>query len=377
MTTDLLTVFIISMGGALFGQMVPSRGRNLWGKRRGNLLGLLISCTVVVLYAGLRSNIGDTFYYLHIYNLTEEAGAVMPVWGTKAYLFELFQYWLHNIGADKGAFVMITTIISTVPMFWVFYKYAYSFETAIFFFFTTGLYVASMNGIRQFFATGIILLGTKYLFSPKKTDFFKFLILILIASLIHSSAVFMIPVYFLCRQKAWSAPTFAVIGASVIGLIFVSQFMPSFLGMLEDTNYSSYATDGWFTQGVEKGTSIFRVAFNCIPMVLSIIFSKQLKRNGPIADILINLSVLHSAIFILALYNWIFARFAIYTYAFTIMLLSLIVVSCLREGKNKGILIILIIAYMIFFFKDSHSNMMNLYSTEFFTPNNNVWLSFL
>ena len=376
MPTDLVVVFCISMLGAFFGQAVPGRTKNALGKLKPNIFAFIIPTTVMVLYSGLRNNIGDTVYYVHTYHLLEEGGALMPKWGDKAYLFELLQYFLVKNGFEYSTFIMISSIATLIPFMLFFYNYSANYAFSVYIFFTMGIFVSTFNGIRQYIAVGLILLGSKYLFSPKKHDFWKLLVLIFIASLFHNSALIMIPVYFLCRRKAWSAPALISVTAGVAGLLFVSMFLPSFLTMLEDTSYSGYA-DGWFTDGTEQGTGIMRVAFNIMPTILAAMFSKQVRRFGPIADILINISLVHFAIYILALYNWIFARFAFYTYAYVVLLMALVFISVLRNGKYRFFAILLFIAYLIFFIIDARSQRMNWYASDFFTPNNNMWFSFL
>ena len=120
-----------------------------------------------------------------------------------------------------------------------------------------------------------------------------------------------------------------------------------------------------------------RVIFNCLPTMLAAVFSKQVRQLGPVADILINISLVHSAIFILASYNWIFARFAFYTYAFVILLMAMVFVSILRYNKYRFLAIILLIVYFAFFIIDARAQRMNWYASDFFEPNNNMWFSFL
>lgn len=376
MPTDLVVVFCISMIGAFFGQAVPGRQRNALGKLKPNILAFIIPALVMILYSGLRNNIGDTIYYVHTYHLIEEAGAVKPVWGQKAYLFEMLQYLFIKSGLEYSAFIMTSSIITIFSFMWLFYNFSANYALSVFLFFTMGIYVSTMNGIRQYIATGIILLGAKFLFSPKKADFWKLLPLILIASLFHSSAIIMIPIYFLCRRKAWSAPALISVFGGVAALLFVSMFLPSFLSILEDTSYSGYA-DGWFTDGQETGTGLIRVIFNCLPTILAAFFSKQIRQFGPVADILINISLVHSAIYILALYNWIFARFAFYTYAFVVLLMALVFVSVLRSGKYRFFAIALFTAYIVFFIIDARSQRMNRYASDFFIANNTKWFEFL
>ncbi len=376
MPTDLVVVFCISMLGAVFGQAVPGRKKNALGKFKPNILGFIIPATIMILYSGLRNNIGDTIYYIHSYKLLEEIGGTKPVWGQNAYLFELLQYILIKLDFEYSFFIFLCSAFTLFSFMWIIYNFSANYTIAVFLLFTTGIYVSTMNGIRQYIATGIILLGTHYLFSEKKTDFIKFLLLVVIASLFHSSAVIMIPIYFLCRRRAWSAPAMISVIVGVAGLLFITMFLPSFLTILEDTSYSGYA-DGWFTDGQEGGASLLRVLFNCMPTVLAAVFSKQVRRFGPVADILINISLVHSAIFILALYNWIFARFAFYTGPYVVLLMAIIIVTVLRSEKYRFFAFALFVAYFIFFVIDTRAQRINWYASDFFTPNNNMWFSFL
>ena len=374
MTTSLITVFILSMIGAWFGTAAPSRSRTLWNTGKPNLIGFLVPCFVMILFAGLRRTIGDTFYYIHMLETIAENGNHMPEWGQDNFLFSWLQYTIIRLGGDGATFVMLTSIMCFLPVLFIFRKYSPNFVLTVFFYFTTGVYCGTMNGIRQYIAVGIVLLSTKYLFSPYKRDFFKFLAFVLVAYLFHTSAIIMLPVYFVCRRKAWSPSTFMIVAGGLAALIFVSLFLPSFLDMLEDTSYSQY-TDSWFTSGEEGGANILRVGFHAIPLVLSAVYYKELRQRGPVVDILINLSVFHFAIFLVSLYNWIFARFAYYTYAYMAILLSLIFSTVFKDAKRKGFKILLYIVYLFFFIIESKG--MSGYRSDFFEPNNTVWFSFL
>ncbi len=376
MTTTLLTVFVLSYFTGVLSQRVPGVGRNVWGKQKANLLFAMVPTMIMLLFSAARKNIGDTPYYIFTYQQHLLSGIVRPEIGGKAFLFEYLQYLLQKAGFEPHAVITLCSVMIIIPLMLMLRDYAFSFDTAIFLCFTTGLYTATMNGIRQYAATGILLLGTKYFFSPKKSDFFKYLIFVLIAYFIHSSALVLIPIYFICRQRAWSLPTFGIIIASLGALLMVSLFLPSFTSMLEGGSYDVYA-HGWFTEGNEAGTNIFRILFNCLPMGLSIYFAKDIRNISPVCDILVNLSVVHAGIYLLAGYNWIFARFSFYTLPYMILLLSLIFGVCLKQQHNQALYVLLIGAFFVFFVKESYATLIQIYASNYFTPNNNVWFQFL
>ena len=377
MTTSLMTVFLISMFGAWFATSAPSRSRTLWNTAKPNIFGLMIACFVMIAFAGLRKSIGDTYYYRHMLTNLLESGNPLPQWGDSSFLFSVIQYLAVEFGGNEYMdliFIMSTSILSYLPVIFVFRQYSPDFNLSLFFYFSTGIYVGTMNGMRQYIAAAVIILATRFLFSDKKSDVLIYFVFVAVAFLFHSSALFMIPVYFVCRRKAWSGFTFLIIAAGVAVLILVSLFLPAFMEMLEGTDYELY-NDGWFAGGSSGGANILRVGFHAIPMLLSVIFRKELQRYGPVTDILVNLSVVHFAVFLVSLYNWIFARFAYYTYVYMCILLGLIFSTVLRDKSQRSMKWLLYAAYMFFFFKES--NGMETYWSEYFTPNNTVWFPFL
>lgn len=370
MTVAFLNVFLLSLLFSWIGQTAPSRSLNVWNRPKPNIIGFVAASAVMILFTGLRNNIGDTFYYIHSFKLMVEAGNPVPNLNTNNFLFAYFQHVIAKLGGDKTAFIMISILLTYIPFMLFLRKYSYDFTLAVFFFFSIGICYTTMNGIRQFIAVGIIVLGSKFLFSPKKYQFLFLLILIIIAYYFHTSSLFFIPLYFICRRKAWSPSTFMIILAALAALLFVSMFLPSFLNILEDSSFSQYSTNNWFRENGEGGVHILRVVFHAIPMVLSAVYYKELREHGPIIDILINISVVHFAIFIVALYNWIFARFAFYTYIYTVVLLSIIFSTVLKKPERKGLKIALFVAYIFFFFEDSAG--IHFYASDFFIPNNTI-----
>ena len=140
------------MAGAWFGTRVHTKRLNRFGAFTPNLIGILIVSIFIILYAGWRNNVGDTYYYLHTYHLLEEGVFEKPAPFSSRYLFELFQYELIHHNYSQGTFVMVSYLIFAVPAMIVLAEYSVDYTWAIFFFFVTGTYLATMNGIRQFMA---------------------------------------------------------------------------------------------------------------------------------------------------------------------------------------------------------------------------------
>lgn len=350
---------------AMLGTYVTSGRPGLYGQPKPNFLfGFFAPAITFTVFSGLRNSTGDTVFYIHSYKLMQEEIGELS-YSDYDLLFDKLQVFLIRNGCDYSVFIMLTAIVTLVPIIWVLYKYSMNIGMSVYFFIAFGVYFSTMNGIRQYVAAGIMLLATKFLFSEKRIDFIPYVLIALLAAQMHSSALIMIPIYFVVRKRAWSASTFGIIFGSVAVLFLVSQFLPGFLGMLEDTEFSSY-TDDWFTSGNEGGTQIFRILLNCVPTILAAFSYREFRRSGPIGDILVNLSVINAGIYLISSYNWIFARFAIYTSVYYIVLLTNIMMTGFTKSRNSYVKYLSYLLFFLYFIETVNSGRIKRYSSEFF-----------
>ena len=161
---------------AFFARSMPSRKLNIFDEPRPNILGFVLPAAAFGVFSGLRNNMGDTFFYVYSYRLLDEE-TMEPVHFSFSggIMYPLIQYWCRLRSEDPYLLIMITALIAVVPIVYIIYKYSCSYELGIALYVLTGYYTFSMNGIRQYAAAGILIMGTKFLFSEKKTDFFKYL----------------------------------------------------------------------------------------------------------------------------------------------------------------------------------------------------------
>ena len=336
------------------------------GQPLPNPLSLVLCILAFVPFAGLRSNTGDTVYYIHDFELIQPDGKIdyFPEGGS---LYQLFFEIVKETADDYHWLLFITAIITYVPVLYILYKYSHPFEMSIFLFMATGYFGMGMNGIRQYCAAGILILGTKYLFSTKKSAFLKYAAFILAAWLFHKSALIMLPVFFFVRRKAWKPSSFMLIFLSAVGLSVFDMILPSFLSALEDTSFGHYSTDGWFTNGVETGSSFIRVVVALVPMIMAYFSQGKMRRLGHIGDILVNLCCVHSALYIISMYNWIFARFAIYTSAYYIILMAWVVYNAVSK-KDRALYCTLCIC-AFYYYSTQLSYAFVDYRSDVFFPN--------
>ncbi|NLP47931.1 MAG: EpsG family protein [Clostridiales bacterium] len=327
---------------------------NATGQSLPHPISFALPLVLFTVFSGLRSGVGDTFFTMHAFSLLPE-NMERPYIFEKEFLYSLLVWFLRRSTENPQFLIFIGALFFCPAALYFLYKNSLYYELALFLFVATGYYTFSFNGMRQYMAAGILILGSKYLFSEEKTDLIKFALIVLLAFSFHSSALIMLPLYFLVRQKSFSLWIFILIFSAFLGLALFDLLLPRFLEILSFTDFSVYEESGWFTSGQEGGASLVRFFTALIPPILAYQARARLKKFGLRADVLINMSFVNLAFYILALYNWIFARFAIYTEIYNIVLITWLVGLAFKKRDRRLAYFLCVIFYILFFVGISYS----------------------
>ncbi|WP_338449843.1 EpsG family protein [Niallia oryzisoli] len=315
---------------------------------------IFIAMLSLVLVSGLRNNIGDTFFYMHSYSIMKDT-SLLDIKFEDEFGFNILQIILHNISKDPQLLVFTTACITNVLIVIALYKYSRMIEISLYVYIASGLFTVSMNGIRQSLAAAMIFLATKYLLDG---NFKKFLLVVLLASTIHQSALIFIPVYFIVRRKAWTRDTYIILGAGVLIVIGFNEFSQLLFSAIEDTKYGVYSSVN------EGGSSLLRVAVNAFPLVIAFFGREKLRELWSKSDYVVNLVTLGVVFIIIATKNWIFARFNIYFGLYSVILVSWLVVLMAKQDRRfvyYGILI----CYFIFFIYEQVISLAIVYRSDY------------
>lgn len=343
----------------------PLRRPGGLGQPLPNPIAVILPIIFFTVFVALRKTVGDTFYYMHSFNLMGDDNPVTIKLFFES-MFTFFQNIIRNLTDDPQWLIAFSAVFSIPVPFIILYKYCPRFEMAIFMFVAFSYLGGAMNGMRQYMAASIVLLATKYLFSEKKTDFIKYAVIILIAYCMHNSAMIMLPLYFVVRRRAWQISSFLLIFGSVVGVVLFDAVLPSFLSVVEQTNFSEYAENGWFTSGQEGGSSLIRAMFIAYPLVIAYLNRERLKMLGRIGDILVNIVFISVAIHIVAMYNWIFARLAIYLAIYFIIFTAWVVNYAVRPKDRSVYVFVTVLVYFLYSRMDSF--MIAAYQSDYFFP---------
>ncbi|OBZ12311.1 EpsG family protein [Bacillus sp. FJAT-26390] len=312
-----------------------------------------VAAISLILVSGLRNNIGDTFFYMHGYEVSNFE------WNTiteqKDMGFSILQMLLKQITEDPQILLITTALVTNMLIAIVMYKYSRMFELSMYVYITSGAFVVSMNGLRQFLAAAIVFAATKALFEGKWK---VYMAVVLFAAVFHQSALVMLPLYFLVRRKAWTGTTFALLFVAILIVMGFNQFSNLLFTAIQGTQYAHYQN---FEEG---GASVIRVFVFAIPLIIAFLGREKLRVLFPKSDILANLSVIGIVLMIISTQNWIFARMTIYFNLYQLILIGWIV-KLFREKDQKFIYFAILIFYLLFFYFESVITLDIRYSSKY------------
>jgi len=349
---NLAIVFMLSFFARYFGTPVLVGESTLSIKPNKILMTGVLASLIII--SGLRSNIGDTFFYKHIYEINDFTWEY--IFSQKDIGFGILQMLLKKISSDPQIMIFTTALITNVLIIAVFLKYSRMIELSVYVYITGGLFLVSMNGIRQILAAAIIFTATKYLIDG---NWIKYFFIVLLASTFHQSALILIPIYFFVRYKAWSKATLVLLAFSLLIVVGYHQFSNLLFAAIEDSQYGHYSN---FDEG---GANILRVAVDAVPLLIAYLGREKLRTIFPSSDYIVNMALVGFMFMIISTQNWIFARFGIYFTLYQLILISWIV-KLFRQKDQRLIYYALLICYFLYYVFESVISLNIVYRSNYF-----------
>lgn len=350
---NLIIVFVMSLLARYFANVEYTTSLTYYPKpHKVFLFGALVSLVTI---SGLRSNIGDTPAYKRAFETKDFT--VDFVLGEKDIGFGFLQMFLKNfISEDPQILLFVSALITNILIVLVLYHYSRFIELSLFIYITGGLFLVSMNGVRQVLAASIAFVAIKYLMNG---NFIKYTVIIVFASLFHQSALILIPFFFLVRFKAWSKATIALLILAVASVIGYEQFSKLLFKVIEDTQYGDYKS---FDEG---GANVLRAAVKAVPIVIAYLGRDKLKEIMPNSDYIVNMSLIGFMFMLISTQNWIFARFSIYFELYLLILVSW-VIKLFRKQDQKLVYFGMITCYLAYYYFESVVSLNIVYQSDFF-----------
>lgn len=290
---------LVSVNG--FYRMETVNGERV---RRVTPIFAVIAVLPLVIWAGSRGYVGDTGAYI-------QAFRDMPstISGISSYLDTVTKdqgfYFVSAlikclIGNRTTVYFIIGAAVQCFLLFRVYRKYSTSYVVSFFLFIASTDYISWIfNGMRQFVAVTITVACFPWIIEKK---YVRAIILILIASLFHQSALLVIPFIFIVQGKAWNKKTILFILAVIVAVIFADRFTDILDNMLAETQYQNVVSD--WEQFQDDGTNILRVLVYSIPTILSLIGLKYIrKEDNPVINICTNMSIAATGFYVVSMFT--------------------------------------------------------------------------
>jgi hypothetical protein len=295
--------------------------------------GLYFAVIVLFLvFGGLRYEVGaDWFSYKKIFEGVYNWDVVFNSREEKLFLayFYVISWFSDNYSLAVFVFFAISFLIKV----YVLDKYSSNIFLSLIIYFPAIFMIYDINAIRQGMAIGIVLLSIPAILEKKPV---QFILILTIASFLHTSAIVFIPFYFVAHAQI-SVKWIVIIAAGVLIIsIPLRQFMlanPLFTMVLNSdslTHYNSYLEESEANKSVE----IISIAVFQRVVFLAIVLFNYEDINLPENQkrLFLNGYFISFLIFILFSFSTEFsARLAFYYKSFEMILLPLVVTAQKRH----------------------------------------------
>lgn len=353
-----LLIWLVAAGG-LLTVAVPQQPVRVAGKieyRWGLVPALILACPYAV-WAMNRSYFGDTEVYRKTFREIPASLGLMPAYlaeYTKDKGFSILMSVIKVfVGNSDKIFFLIIAAFQIFCVAYFFRKYSTNFLLCMFMFVASTDYLSWMfNGIRQFIAVCIILLGFEFVLRKK---YVPAICIILLAAMIHGSALLMLPVIFVIQGRAWNKRTLMMMAAVVVAILFIDQFTSILDTMLEETQYSDMVTNEIWTN--DDGTNMLRVLFYSIPAILSLVGKRYVDReNSPLVNMCVNCAICTAVIYLLSAFSSgiYVGRIPIYTTLQGYAVVPWLIDHMFTEDSARIVKIGLVGGFLAFFYYQMH-----------------------
>lgn len=239
---------------------------------------------------------------------------------------------------DDGAYLVFACSLLTIGLFLTtIYRNENSFlMVSLLFMFLP--WNGTFNGVRQYFAAAVLFVGHRFIYEKK---LWKWLLTVFLAACFHITALVMVILYFLLRNKVSIRNVILLtIGTYIVSANYDAIF--SLIGFLKDTdatNTTVYAT---------TSVNTLRILVACAPAIVCLVLysNKNLTKEQ---TFYMNSLVIHAAAMVAASNSAYLARIGIYTTPFVVVALPK-----LFRTENKVLERILrigiVVLYAIFFY---------------------------
>lgn len=312
----------------------------------GPLLPWLLVFGYLAFLAGMRTGMNDTSVYVADFQQTAgtwQEFIEMLASDQKDKAFYALQSLFKCFVSDEyHTWFFLFSILESLAIIYVLRRECVDFTVACYFFFASALYYNYFSMMRQWFAVVMLFAGSQLI---KKDRTIWYLILCVVMAQFHTSAILLIPVYFIVRGEAWSRKQNIIIALFAVCIMLLNPILSGMESMLQGTTYD-YVVD---TMQTSSGSSAVRIVIALVPVSMAWVFRDKI--NGKMLNISVNMSLLNLMLNVLATFTsgLYVIRLSTYTNMYNIILYPYLLNICFN-GRNKQLVKLAFYLFYLLFY---------------------------
>ncbi len=307
----------------------------------------------LVIFSGFRTDYNDTWNYISAFRKAPGIQAYFTgaasVELMKNPLFVLYQSFLRTFTDDAQVLIFTTSLFTQVCFAQFVRRCSSNFAFGIFLYFTVGTFCFSLAAMKQVAAMAVWTLAFPFL---EKKKWVPYYLLVFIAMLVHTYAIFYAMLPFFTR-KPWKMFTLIFVLSMVVIMMNFEEAITAFMGQAEEAG-KKLSADEIFD---ENTVNILRVAVYAITPLFSFVFRKWILADStPTDHILIHMSIISLAFICMGTQSGanVFARMSTYFELGTVCCLPGMLSKTFSERSMRLVFGAAAVCFLFFFMYDNN-----------------------
>ncbi|MEG1993770.1 MAG: EpsG family protein [Oscillospiraceae bacterium] len=296
--------------------------------RKGIYLGIVF--LILASLSAIRYEVGFDYSFTYVPGwrqvLDTPFSEFNKLYHEKGYV--LLEYLISLVTENFQAIFISTSIILVALPIILICKYAADKIWGVFLYYSIGLYYCSMNFIRQSIAAFIFAFAVVF---AKKKKIIPYMLLVILASTFHKSALLMIPFYFILQIRITKL-VLVLYSAVTIGILFTSNIIVDFV---IQHFYQGYKNESIY---IIYGVKWYYIVVPVILFVIMFVFQDRLCKDDKSNQIYVSCSFFNMFFYLVALNHVIVDRFTLY-FEPTLVIGLTYLITQLRSDRNQENLI--------------------------------------
>lgn len=229
---------------------------------------------LLIFMSGLRYETGHDYYnYINIFdNLSGFKDYFTSYQSSPVEVgYALLNITIKKLGGGPEVLYFVIAFLTIVIFSYAINKQTKHYFTTMLMFYFLLYYENTMGHIRAGMAMAIILFSLKYI---EKQDFIKFLVLIIAAATFHSTALVVLPVYFIKKyDPSKKVITVTILAAFLIGRINIIEILVKYIQLINFNFYLTNKIINYASNEVLTGT--FKTILMRLGILIAFILSEK------------------------------------------------------------------------------------------------------